>query len=90
MKWKGRQSSGNVEDARGRGPVQAGGGHRGMGLGLLAVIGRKFGIKGILVAVIAGILLWKLGIVDPSRLFGESPAMVSSVEISPEDTMAGL
>jgi hypothetical protein len=29
----------------------------GGGLGLLSLIGRKFGIKGILIAVIAGVLL---------------------------------
>jgi predicted metalloprotease len=37
------------------------------------------------IAVIAGIVLWKMGIVDPSMLLGEGPAVASSVEISPED-----
>jgi len=56
-----------------------------MGAGLLALIGRKFGIKGILFAVIAGVVLWKLGIVDPSMFFGGSPASSSSTVSSPEE-----
>lgn len=48
MKWKGKRESANVDDARGR--ASGGGGVRGGGgLGLLAIIGKKFGIKGILV-----------------------------------------
>lgn len=46
----------------------------GMGMGLLSMIGRKFGIKGILLAVVAGVVLWKMGIVDPSMFMGGSPS----------------
>lgn len=71
MEWKGRQGSRNVEDARGR--RQAGGGGGGLGMGMLSLIGRRFGIKGILIAVVGFFILWKLG-VDPSMLMGGSPA----------------
>jgi predicted metalloprotease len=85
MDLKNRRGSRNVEDVRGRGPVRMGGGRGGMGMGLLSLIGRKFGIKGILVAVIAGVVLWKLGIVDPSMLLGGAPTSSASVKISPEE-----
>ena len=69
MEWKGRRQSDNVEDARGQGG--GGGGFSGGGaFGLLSMIGRTFGIKGILVAVLLGGVLWKLGIVSPSMLVG--------------------
>lgn len=76
MEWKDRRESSNVEDARGR--TGGGGGSigGGMGMGLLSLIGRKFGIKGILFAVVAGLVLWKLGIVDPSMLLGGAPSGV--------------
>ena len=68
MQWKGRRESGNVEDARGERSGGLGGG--GGGLGLLMTIGRVFGIKGILAALVLGGVLWSLGIVDPSMLLG--------------------
>ena len=40
----------------------------GMGLNILSMIGSRFGIKGIIIAAVAVIVLWQLGIVDPSRL----------------------
>ena len=84
MDLKNRRGSRNVEDARGR---SSGGGigRGGMGMGLLSLIGRKFGIKGIIIAVIAGIALWKLGIVDPSMLLGGAPQSATPAEISPEE-----
>ena len=69
MQWKGRRESENVEDARGRTSAGFGGG--GGGLGLLTLIGRKFGFKGILIAVVVGVVFWKLGLVDPSLLLGD-------------------
>ncbi len=64
MEWKGRRESSNVEDARG----QSSGG--GGGLGLLMTIGRVFGFKGILIALVVGGVLWMAGIVDPGALLG--------------------
>jgi predicted metalloprotease len=57
----------------------------GGGLGLLTLIGRKFGLKGILVAVFAGLLLWKMGIVDLNMLMGGSPVASAPAQASPEE-----
>ena len=85
MEWKGRRESSNVEDARGQSSGGFGGGGGG-GLGLLMTIGRVFGIKGILAAVLVGAVLWKLGIVDPSMFLGGEPSGGSQqVEVSPEE-----
>ncbi len=83
MEWKGRRGSSNVEDARGRsgGGGMGGGG----GLGLLSFIGSRFGFKGILIAVIAGVLLWKMGIVDLNMLLGGSPTAAVPGRVSPEE-----
>jgi uncharacterized protein len=86
MQWKGRRESENVEDARGERSgrmVGAGGG----GIGLLMTIGRVFGFKGILAAVVLGAVLWKVGIVDPSMLLGGDPSPGGSVqvEVSPQE-----
>ncbi len=82
MDLRNKRGSTNVEDARGRSTAGMGGG---MGVGILTLIGRKFGIKGILFAVIAGVILWKLKIIDPSMFFGGSPATSSSVVSSPAE-----
>ncbi len=85
MQWKGRRESENVEDARGQKSGGFGGGGGG-GLGLLMTIGRIFGLKGILAAVLVGAVLWKLGIVDSGMLLGGAPASSSrQVEVSPEE-----
>lgn len=78
MQWKGRRESANVKDVRGQ---RAGGGG---GLGMLLVIWRMFGIKGLLAAVIIGGVLWKLGVVDPS-LFMDQGTATSQVQASPEE-----
>jgi len=87
MQWKGRRESDNVEDARGQSSGGfGGGGGGGGGLGMLMTIGRIFGIKGILAAVLVGAVLWKLGIVDPSMLLGGGPTTSSQqVQVSPEE-----
>ncbi|MGL5018005.1 MAG: KPN_02809 family neutral zinc metallopeptidase [Luteolibacter sp.] len=89
MQWKGRRESENVEDARGE---RSGGMGRGAGggggIGLLMTIGRVFGFKGILAAVVLGAVLWKMGIVDPSMLLGGGgPAIgeTQQVEVSPQE-----
>lgn len=73
MEWKGRRESDNVEDARGQSSGGIGGGGGG-GLGLLMTIGRLFGIKGILAALVVGAVLWKAGLVDPGMLIGGGPS----------------
>jgi predicted metalloprotease len=83
MKWKGRRSSTNVEDHRGK-SVRAGGGAG--ALGLLFQIGSKFGIKGILAVIVIGGIMWKMGLVDPAQLLGGAPQTTSGpVQASPEE-----
>ena len=73
MEWKGKRESDNVDDARGR--SSGGGASRGGGgLGLLGIIGRAFGLKGIIAAVVLGFVLLKLGIVDLNTLLGGGAA----------------
>ena len=68
MKWKGNRASANVDDERGR---QVLGGSGGAGM-LLTLVGRRFGIKGILVMVVVGAVLWKAGLMDPAQMLGGS------------------
>ncbi|MEO8351808.1 MAG: neutral zinc metallopeptidase [Chthoniobacteraceae bacterium] len=84
MQWKGRRESANVDDVRGQ---RTGGGGGGGGFGLLMMIGRIFGMKGILIAVGVGLIAWKLGIVDPSMFVGDRTTTTSSVPVqaSPEE-----
>lgn len=86
MEWKGRRQSDNVEDARGRSGGGGFGGGGGGAIGLLSMIGRMFGFKGILAAIVVGGVLWKMGIVDPGMLLGGSPSSSSQqVEVTPEE-----
>ena len=84
MQWKGRRESANVEHARGESSGSLGG-RGGGGLGLLMMIGRTFGFKGILAALVLGAVLWKMGLVDPGMLLNSGPAGVSQAEVSPEE-----
>ncbi len=83
MEWKGKRESANVRDARGEssGGIGRGGGG---GIGLLMTIGRLFGFKGILAALVLGGVLWKMGLLDPSMLSGGSPSG-QSAQVSAED-----
>lgn len=83
MEWKGRRESERVEDARNQSSGGMGGGGGG-GLGLLMTIGRMFGIKGILAALLLGGVLWKMGLIDPGMLLGGG-GMAPQVQVSPED-----
>lgn len=88
MEWKGRQESDHVQDARGERSGGFGGGSGGGGgLGLLMTIGRIFGFKGILAAVVVGAVLWRMGIVDPSMLLGGAPSSggARQAAVSPEE-----
>lgn len=84
MKWKGRRESQNVQDVRGQ--SSSGGGGGGGLFGLVSVIGRMFGFKGILIAVVLGIIGWKLGIISPNMLVGGSaPVSNQPIQASPEE-----
>ena len=82
MKWKGNRASTNVDDARGT-RMAAGGAGAGM---LLNFVGRRFGIKGILVLVVVGFVAWKAGLIDPATLVG-GPTQTQNVpyEGTPEE-----
>jgi predicted metalloprotease len=65
MKWKGRRSSTNVTDKRGqtvRNTAAAG--------TVLSLVGRTFGMKGIMILVVVVGVLWFTGLVDPSAFLG--------------------
>lgn len=83
MQWKGRRQSERVEDVRGQRTVARTGG----GLGLLTLIGRMFGFKGIMIAVVLGLVAWKMGIVDPNMFLGEGTTTTDTgpVQASPEE-----
>lgn len=85
MKWKGRRESDRVEDARNDSPPMMAGGGGGRGLiALISLVARSFGIKGVIVLVLLGAALWKLGVIDPMMLLGGG-APVSQVEVGPEE-----
>lgn len=65
MKWKGRRESTNVQDSRGKRVASTAG--AGM---ILNLVGRTFGMKGILVVLVVGGILWMTGLVDPSLFLG--------------------
>ena len=81
MKWKGRRQSDNVIDSRGKRVVNTAG--AGM---LLNFVGRRFGLKGILVLLAVFGMLWMTGLVDPGLFLGGSSQTQSGpVEASPEE-----
>jgi predicted metalloprotease len=80
MQWRGRRESDNVEDARGQSSGRSGG----PGLGLFLLIYRFFGIKGLLIALVVGGVLWATGLVNPSKLLSDRPAGSSSPPVYSE------
>ena len=81
MKWQGRRKSENVEDRRGQRVARTAGAGT-----LLTLVGRTFGLKGIIwLAVIVGVL-WMTGLVDPSAFLG-GPVQTQSgpYQASPEE-----
>jgi predicted metalloprotease len=73
MKWKGRRESTNVVDSRGKKVICTGG----AGV-LLNFVGRRFGIKGILVMIAVVGVLWMTGLVDPNMFLGGSSTTQSA------------
>ena len=83
MQWKGRRQSERVEDARNETPpMMTGAAGRGL-IGLLTIVTRRFGIKGVLAVLLIGGAMWKLGLIDPAMLLGGGPAI--QTQVSPED-----
>jgi hypothetical protein len=81
MKWKGRRQSDNVIDSRGKRVASTAG--AGM---LLNLVGRRFGLKGILVMIAVVGVLWVTGLVDPSQfLGGTTQTQTGPVEATPEE-----
>ncbi|WP_405232551.1 KPN_02809 family neutral zinc metallopeptidase [Lentisalinibacter salinarum] len=77
MKWKGYRRSTNVTDARGR--RMAGG--RGIGgLGTIVnLVLRTFGLKGLIVVAVAGVIAWQAGLIDPAMLTGSGGGQMQEV-----------
>jgi predicted metalloprotease len=81
MKWKGRRQSDNVIDSRGKKVAQT----AGAGV-LLNFVGRRFGLRGVLVLLAVFGLLWVTGLVDPSLFLGGTTQTQSGpVEATPEE-----
>jgi hypothetical protein len=81
MKWKGRRQSDNVIDSRGKRVAQT----AGAGV-LLNFVGRRFGLKGILILLAVFGMLWITGLVDPSLFLGGTTQTQSGpVEATPEE-----
>jgi hypothetical protein len=74
MKWKGRRESTNVVDSRGKKVV----GTAGAGM-LLNFVGRRFGIKGILIMFAVVGVLWMTGLVDPNTFLGGQTSTQSAM-----------
>ncbi len=68
MQWKDRKGSNNVEDRRGQG---GGGGFGGVGssMALMAIFSR-LGVKGSIIVIIIGLVVWKVFGINPLALVG--------------------
>ncbi len=74
MEWRGRRGSDNVTDARGQRMGGGGGGLGGHGISLLIqLVLRTFGLKGVLVLGVVGVIGWQLGLINPTTLLGGAP-----------------
>jgi predicted metalloprotease len=82
MKWQGRRRSSNVQDARGR--RVSGGGGAGIGT-IINVVLRLFGVKGIAVLAVLGIIGWQMGLIDPVALMGGEQVQEVEFEATPEE-----
>ena len=80
MKWKGRRRSSNVVDSRGKRVA----GTAGAGV-LLNLVGRRFGIKGILVMIAVVAVLWMTGLVDPAAFLGSGTSQTGPYQPSPAE-----
>ncbi len=89
MQWKGRRTSNNIQDRRGQTFRGGGGGNH---AGILFLIFRLFGFKGILVILVIGGALWAMG-VNPLGLLdraGPSTSSVSAPASAEEEELANF
>ena len=86
MQWKGRRGSDRVEDARQDSPpvMLGGGAARGLA-GLFSFVLRQFGFKGVVVMLLLGGALWKLGLLDPMLLVQGGAAPQATVSPADEE-----
>lgn len=81
MKWKGRRRSSNVTDARGK---RVAAGSAGLAT-ILNLVGRRFGLKGVVVLIALGFIAWQIGLLDPATLMGGRQVQDVSYQGSPEE-----
>ena len=81
MKWQGRRRSSNVTDARGK---RVAAGSAGLAT-MLNIVGRTFGLKGILVLVALGFIGWQMGLLDPAAILGGGQVQEVGYEGSPDE-----
>lgn len=81
MKWRGRRTSSRVEDVRGR---RASAGGAGLG-SIINLVTRMFGVKGIVVLVVLGVVGWQMGLIDPVALLGGGQVQEVPYEPSAEE-----
>ena len=81
MKWQGRRRSTNVTDARGK---RVAAGSAGLAT-VLNVVGRTFGLKGILVLIALGFIGWQAGLLDPAAVLGGGQVREVQYQVTPEE-----
>lgn len=70
-----------MDDARGRRMVG-----RGIGLGAIVnLVGRTFGMKGIIVLAVLGLIGWQMGLLDPAALMGGGQVREVEYQPGPEE-----
>ena len=81
MKWRGRRRSSNVTDARGKRVAASSAGLA----TLLNVVGRTFGLKGIIALAAIGIVGWQMGLFDPAAILGGGQVREVGYQGTPEE-----
>lgn len=81
VKTEGRKGSSNVEDARGK-RIAAG---AGIGALLMRIVGRKWGMRGIIIAMILGFVVVQTGLVDMTFFTGGTQVTQTDYQPSPEE-----
>ena len=81
MKWQGRRRSSNVTDARGKRVAASSAGLATM----LNIVGRTFGLRGILVLVALGFIGWQMGLLDPAAILGGGQVQEVGYEGTPDE-----
>ncbi|MEE4172737.1 MAG: neutral zinc metallopeptidase [Xanthomonadales bacterium] len=81
MRTKGRKGSSNVEDARGK-QVAAG---LGIGALLMRIVGQKWGMRGLIIAMILGFVVVQTGLVDMTFFTGGTQVTQTDYQPSPQE-----